>query len=119
MINKERIREYVKSLSSLNEEELQVYDVFLDFAAVSTAKALNDKSFEEDERIVFLAAARAFYLISGALEQRDGISSFKAGDITITENKSGTELAGKILEKAQAAAQELISSCGSFAFMSV
>ncbi|MCD7872477.1 MAG: hypothetical protein LUG21_04120 [Clostridiales bacterium] len=116
MISKENVLEYIKTLGGFSDDDLLKYNSVIDFSIMSTFENLKDKSFETDERAVFLSAAKAFYFIAFSLHC-ENVYSFTAGDVSVTEQHS-PEYAKEILDKAYSAAGSLIKD-GGFAFIGV
>lgn len=118
MINKKNVIDCIKTFGAFDDGFDVQYSRIIDFSIKSIGELLKRKSDADDERVEFLAAARAFYIISSVGRETDNVTSFSAGDVSITEKADGTDLAKNILKEAMAAAHSLIHD-GGFAFIGV
>ena len=104
-------------LSGKTEEELASLSLIIN-NAISVVAELADGENLNCERLIFLAAAKANYDISLASNCSDGITSFRAGDISITQSRESISCARAILDDAMKNASDIISDNG-FAFLGV
>lgn len=118
MINEQKINEYLKAVANLSDEELVKYQVFISREIKSVYECLTRKSNADDERVIALVGAKANYDIVLAKSSEDGVVSFSAGDISISEN-------GKYLNNAKTLVDLAFKDCAtllsdnSFAFLGV
>jgi len=102
-------------MRDMDAEELEQYSSLIENSVSLVESNLKDSTFCSDARIVYLAAARANYHIS-LLGETGGVSSFKAGDVSLTVG--GTQSAKAIFEEAKRDSASLITDNG-FVFMGV
>lgn len=117
MINYEAVESLVVIMGDYSNEQIQKYQPIID-NAICIVGNMTDENNYSDERIIYLAAARANYNIKLIEACGVSVSSFTAGEISISENNSTTDNSKQLLESAMLAAQDLISD-DSFAFLGV
>ena len=114
MTDTERVKEVLLSISNLDSETVESYLPLIENAVAY----VNSKSgVYDDSRATMLAAARANYSISLAIGG-DGITGFRAGDVSITQKSNAAENARQLLISAEEACSDIISDTG-FAFRTV
>ena len=120
MINTQRVNEVLCTIAGISTEEAESYSVLVQNSARVVERALIDSSLEDDERIIFLAAARAYYSISLTAKGGGGVSSFSAGDVKIsmTSQYSSSDDALKLYRSAKEAVSGLVDDDG-FVFRGV
>ena len=101
MISTQKVKECLSSISSLSADEIEQHESLVDNAVAVAEKEF--KSEETDSSVLF-AAAKANYDIALALSMLDSVTSFKAGDISITEK-------GERLNSARALFENVLSDC--------
>lgn len=116
MISVEKVKLVLSSLSSTEVDDLEHYSPIIK-NAVAVASKLVDEADHSDERVEFLAAAKANYDIC-LISSCDAVTSFSAGDVSITQGANGREGAKAILDDAMKNVADIISDNG-FAFMGV
>lgn len=120
MININDVMEIVGSVGGYDSIATKKYLSVIENAALSVENMLKDKTYANDKRIVFLAgvkACRDISLISGGISD---VTSFKVGDISITENSENGGGFGTLFESALDNCAQLLSDGGSgFAFRNV
>lgn len=110
------VRQELKSLLKLTDEDIINYDSLI-LCAVNWVKSLiKQEQNENDALIVHLCTVKAYYQIS--LIQNDGISSFSAGEISFSADNNSFTGAKKMLEDALSSCSHLITD-SSFAFKAV
>ncbi len=117
MISIDDVKKRLKPLCDLSDEELDTYSSIIKnciFTVMSQTKA----GAEDDERISHFAAAKANYEIALVRSGADRVTSFKAGDVSISESGNFTEYAKALFESAKLDCADLISDKG-FAFLGV
>lgn len=111
----EEVIELLRIISDFSDEEIDKYHPFIE---IHFAKYKNAVFLDGDkERMLVLVAAKIYYEIS-KMQANSNISSFKAGDITITSPNADIERAKSIYLSALENASDLVEDIG-FAFRSV
>ena len=109
------VKEALLEISDISTEELEGFSRIIEDAVSATERALGET---DSPRAVMLAAARANYSIALSGRGDDGITSFKAGDVSVTKRAN-------TLENAKALYLNILASCADispdeqFAFMAV
>lgn len=116
MINIERVKAILCSLSSRSIEELEQYEPIVK-NAVNIASRLVCEDAHGDDRAEYFAATKANYDISLA-SNCDGVTSFSAGDVSISQGSNSHLNAKAMLDDAMKNASDIISDNG-FAFLGV
>lgn len=117
MISFDEVRNILKSLGDLSDEELDTYSMVINNCVYTVSSHIKSET-ENDERISYLAAAKANYEIALARSGSDRVTTFKAGDVSISESDSFIEYAKELFESAKHDCSDLISDEG-FAFLGV
>lgn len=79
---------------------------------------IKDEGYENDPRLIQLAAAKAYYSIMCSAEFSGGVTSFKAGDVSVSERAGSVSGAERLLRFAMNDCKGLVrSEC--FAFLGV
>lgn len=118
MINVDDVKSVAAALGGYSDDELEKYTSVIDCAVSVVSSMLNNEDLCSDARVIYLAAAKAHYdavLISSCT---DGITSFTAGDVSISESSASVEYARALLESARLDCAALIKD-DSFAFLGV
>ncbi len=118
MIDKQKINEYLKVIANLSDEELVKYQTFVNSEIKSICECLIQESDADDERVIALVGAKANYDIALAKSSEDGVVSFSAGDISISENSKYLDNAKALVDLAYKKCTTLLSD-NSFAFLGV
>lgn len=106
------IKRELQKIAALTEEELLRYETLIEAAADSVIG-------EAPSHAALIAAARVNYQIALLQKSGDGVSSFKAGEVSISEtNSSGIEAAKAFLTAVEAQYSNRAAKDG-FAFRSV
>lgn len=115
----EKVKEYLMAMGNLSAEDIEKYKFILDASVTSVLDILNDSADVADDRIMQLMASRAYLKICCVDGTENGVTSFKAGDVSYTE-KAGAALDGarEIYALALADCSQFISDAG-FAFLGV
>lgn len=120
------VKDYLSDLTCWGEEEEEKILALCKSSLNEIESMLKADADRSDARISAVAAAKAYYKLSikrSSSSETDGITSFKAGDVSITQNSTGNS--SKILDKAEKlyheALQVLIPLCqdNGFAFENV
>lgn len=120
MINIQDVMEIVASVGGYDSTVTQKYLSVIENAALSIENRLKDKAYSSDTRIVFLTGVKACRDISLLSGGTSGVTSFKVGDISITENGENGGSFSALYESALDNCTELLADVGSgFAFMDV
>lgn len=117
MISIDRVEDILRAVCDYNDGDIERYSAIIEAAVSSAEKKAADESLHSDERIVMLAAAQANYsvcLAAGA----DDITSFTAGDISLSRGSDALSRAKLFLQQAQEQCASIISDSG-FAFIDV
>lgn len=118
MIDIDRVYEVLEVLSGKSADELRCLAPIVS-NAISVMSRLVKEECHGEERAVFLTASKAnydIYLISQC--ENDGVTSFSAGDVKITQKSNDGNCAGEIYNSALQASADLILDNG-FAFLGV
>ncbi len=120
MININDVTEIVASVGGYDSTAVQKYLSVIENAVLSVENMLADKSYCSDKRIVFLAGIKACNDISLIAGGTSGVTSFKVGDISITENGESSGSFSALYRSALDNCTELLADSSSdFAFMNV
>lgn len=117
MTDKSKVSEYLIQISKKSEEELKAFSGIIDFGIKTVFEMLKSSEYENDERILFFTAAFINTFISEYSDGSAQITSFSAGDVSITQSAASSS-ADEIYKKAYEAASGLIND-GAFAFMGI
>lgn len=117
MTDKSKVSEYLIQISKKSEEELEAFSGIIDFGIKTVFEMLKSSEYENDERILFFTAAFINIFISECSDGSAQITSFSAGDVSITQSAASSS-ADEIYKKAYEAASGLIND-GAFAFMGI
>lgn len=115
MISLERVMQILVEITGLKEVELEPYFLIISNAVNVTSMEIDEACHKQD-RVIHYAAAKANYAIS-LVKDDDGISSFSAGDVSITKNNQNNS-AKRFLEEAEKSVSDIIVDKG-FAFLGV
>lgn len=118
MIDTKLALESLKAMGDFENGFEQKYSSLINASAKSVCEMLKDGVDENDPRVIQLVAAKAFYAITNTATFSDGVTSFSAGDISITEKVDFAKNAKEILQSAKADCRCLILDDG-FAFLGV
>lgn len=115
MIELAAVKEALAQISDISAEEIEGFTRIIE-NAVSAVEGVLDST--DSDRAVMLAAARANYDIALSGRGDDGITAFKAGDISVTKKAN-------VLENARLFYMNTLASCADitadegFVFMTV
>lgn len=118
MIDTKLVEENLKVMGDFEDGFQQKYSSLINASAKSVLEILKDGVDENDPRIIQFVAAKAFFLITNSASFSDGVTSFSASGISITEKSDFAKNAKEILENAKADCRGLILDDG-FAFLGV
>lgn len=118
MIDAQLVKESLKLLTGFDDEETESYMPVLNAAIASVSAMLKDDAEENDPRVIQLAAAKAYCGICRSATGSGGITSFSAGDVSLTMKDSAADDSSAYLAAALADCEGLIKDSG-FAFLSV
>ncbi len=115
----QKIKDYLMAMGDFTAEEIEKYGFILESSVTSVLDLLKDSADVNDARIMLLMAAKAYYKICCLPSFSDGVTSFSAGDVSITE-KEGIALNGakEIYNTALSDCREFIND-NSFAFLGI
>ena len=82
------IQNELKVISGFDDEILNRYESCIKNAIVYVNAMLSNKANENDSRVVYFCAVKAYYTILLLQNQNDGITSFKAGDVSYTRSEA-------------------------------
>ncbi len=114
MLCSERVKKAVSDLTGLSESELEGYGLIIENAAQAVKDMLTDS---ESDKGIMLTAAKAAYEIS-LYKYGDGVTSFKAGDVSFSMNGEAVKNAERAYENALSDCRDIIKDSG-FVFRSV
>lgn len=120
MINIQHVTEIVSSIGGYDANAVKKYESVIENAVLSVENMLKDESYSSDKRIIFLAGIKACRDISALTGGSAGITSFKVGDISITENGESGGGLDSLLNSVIESCSHLLSGGGAgFAFINV
>lgn len=117
MINAQLVEQSLKLMGNFNDGFEKKYAPLIISAIECTQQLLRTENFENDPRVIQLAAAKAYYMIA-CTENSDEFSSFSAGDVSFTKAKKSTDCAKNLYYSALYDCRDIIADSG-FAFMGV
>ncbi len=110
MIDIDAVIKALSSLITLNDEDLERFMPLIENAAASVCCELSSIVAASDTRVVFLAAARAYYYITCVTACADNVKSFTAGSVSLTvDGAAAISAAYGIMQAAEAACAGLLS----------
>lgn len=118
MINEKLVRAEIAVIGGFDDEELDHFKTIIASSIAAVSDLIQTAEYENDPRIISLAAARAYCSICCTASAADDFTSFTAGDVSLTRNSSAKSNAEKNLALAMDACRGLIADNG-FAFMGV
>lgn len=118
MIDIKAVRAHLKVLGGYSESRMEDFALLIEHAAETVTRQLPDGTDASDTRLVHLAAVKALCMIENADFFGDGVSVFKAGDITVEKSSAGTESLKQLLEEAEKDCRDLLCD-SAFAFLDV
>lgn len=117
-MNQEKVQDLLQQISGMTEEETAAYSKVTELACARAEAQLKHSGDADDARTLAYAAAMAYYMICLCEDAKNDITSFTAGDISITGNASRTEAARQLLQTAEKNCAGMLQA-GAFAFMGV
>ena len=119
MISYEEVKACLLSITQTDSETLESKRMLIENAVSYVEKLTKGYSQEDKERVILLAAARANYYITLLDSSENGITSFKAGDVSFTKGQgSAAESARAFYESTLGESADLVKS-GDFVFRTV
>ena len=112
------VKNELACIMNCGEEELEQYMPYINNSVSYVSSVMKNADDENDARIIHLCAVRAFYCILLTQSTSDGITSFKAGDVSYTMDMSALKGARVLLDMAVQSCSNLIKTEG-FAFEAV
>lgn len=100
------VKKQLKVLLSCDDSQVEDYESYINNAILSVMPMLKNEEAENDGRVVYLCAAKAYYQINLTKTSDDGITSFKAGDVSYEIDTSS-------LPKAKALYEMALDDCNS------
>lgn len=122
MINIDDVKNIVSSVGGYNDEDIERYLSIIENASASVEKMLKNDAYSRNSRIVYLAGVKACNDISLAIGTGagGGITSFKVGDISITEGANKNSSFSQLYKSAIENCRDMLYDNGSgFAFIDV
>lgn len=116
MTDSNLVKNELVTIMGITQEDASAYDSLIDYTVSTVSQIIKDEKDENDIRIVYLCAVKAYYFLT--LIQSDGISSFSAGEVSFSLDASAHSRAKALLNEAVLACSELISR-NEFAFKAV
>lgn len=115
MIRIEDVNEALKFIGDYSEDEIKKYSRVIENAVLSICGTADNC---DDERLIYLCAVKANYDIVLITGSTDNVTSFTAGDVSITQGSTLTEHAKQLYMNALKDCSDLIKDSG-FAFLGV
>lgn len=112
------VEKQLQSITNCDESQLENYRNFIENAISCIAPLLKNEEDENDSRIVYLCAAKAYYRIVLTQSSEGGIVSFKAGDVSYETDASSLPRAKELYETALDDCSAILDSDG-FVFRTV
>ncbi len=110
MIDRGEILRCFCLLSGFSPEEGQEYASFIETAAADLEKRLRAGADDSDQRLCYAAAAAAYYRYCLMDATRQGGSTFKAGDVSVSrQSGEAIESARALRDDGVAAVSDLVS----------
>ncbi len=116
MICVENVKSLVKTIGGYEDNELDRFDILIENIIDTLNSQLKNPSYCNDARIEMLAATTVNYQL--VIVENDGVTSFKAGDLSVTQSGYAAMNAKTLLDNAKENATDLIIDSG-FAFLGV
>lgn len=85
MINTELVQASIALMGDMEDAELEKFNPIIDSAIAAVCAVIKDDTDENDPRVIQLAAAKAYKAICCSASQADGVTSFTAGDVSVTQ----------------------------------
>lgn len=118
-MNIEHIKDYVAAMGNFDMQDIEKFNFIITASAYAVENVLVDKEKINDERVLQLAAAKAYYKICCLNSSQNNLTQFSAGDVSYKEKENGSvSAAGEILKSALKDCGGLILN-GGFAFLGV
>ena len=115
MINIDNVIAKLKAISSLGDDEIESFDFIISQCVSSVESRVKDGASDGDERLEMLCAAKANYDIALINDGGEDITSFSAGDLSISRNAGALSSAEKIYNSILADCTDIVLGEG-FAF---
>ena len=111
MISYEEVKACLLSITHTDSETLESKRTLIENAISFVEKLTRGYTGDDRDRVILLAAARANYYITLLDSDENGITSFKAGDVSFTKGKgSAAESAKAFYESTLAESADLVKS---------
>ena len=98
MTDLSKIKEEFITLSSLSEEDAKKYQSLIEMECEYINSLLKSSDDENNSCVIFLCAAKAYYRYM-LTNQSDGITSFKAGDVSYSALENARAIYNFALEQ--------------------
>ena len=118
MINTQRVNETLCAISGLSEAEVGALSLLVQNSVNLVSNTLYSAAYEDDDRVVFLAAARAYYTLMMTKGGAGNVKDFTAGDVKISLATQSVDEAHRLYQTAAEAASGLVRDNG-FVFRGV
>lgn len=115
MTNISLVKNELLKIFNGDSDSIADFEGYIEAAVACVYSSLNDTDYENDPRIIHLCAVKALNQIALTRQQDDGITSFKAGDISFSKDMSSVTIAKELLKNAYADCRDLLKS-KTFAF---
>lgn len=112
------VEKQLRLITDWDESQNEKYQSCIENAISCIAPLLKNEEDENDSRIVYLCAAKAYYRIVLTRSSDDGIVSFKAGDVSYETDASSLPKAKELYETALEDCSAMLESDG-FVFRTV
>ena len=112
------VTEALCEISGMSTEEASAYTVIINNCANVVESTLTDRRYINDDRIIFLIAARAYYYIMLSGTGAGNVGEFQAGDVKVTMNSQTADSALELYRQAAKDACGMINDNG-FVFRGV
>lgn len=94
------VKEQLKSLLQCDDSQVEEYETYISNAVSCIEPLLKNPEDENDGRVVFLCATKAYYQINMTNSSNDGVTSFKAGDVSFERDISALPNAKELYKTA-------------------
>lgn len=112
------VAKQLQEITNWNEEQLEKQKGCIENAISCIAPMIKNSEDENDSRIVYLCAVKAYYRIVLADVDNDGIVSFKSGDVSYERDTSSLERVKELYKSAFEDCHSLLN-CDGFVFRTV
>lgn len=112
------VEKQLQVISNCDESQLETFESYINNAISCVDAMLKSEEYENDSRIVYLCAVKAYYQIILAQSSNDSVISFKAGDVSYEKDTSSMPAVKELYETTLKDCATLLNN-DSFSFKAV